>query len=114
MAKKAKVDYDEENDVLWVYSGGKVKDSLEIDNFVIDFSSDDGVVGVEIFNASEMISNFVSDKISKEVLSKVKSARLSFYQSKELVYVIAKLLLPRNDGMKEVPMQFPAPREAIA
>ena len=49
MAKKAKVDYDEENDILWIYVGESVKDSLEIDNFVIDFSSQNKVVGLEIF-----------------------------------------------------------------
>lgn len=35
MVKKAKVDYDFENDVLYVYTSEKVQDSLDIDNFVL-------------------------------------------------------------------------------
>lgn len=114
MAKKAKIDYDEENDILWVYSGEKIKDSLEIDKFVIDFSYDDKIVGVEIFNASEFISNLVLNKISKEMLSNIKEASLSFYQSRELFYVVVGLLLTVDDKLREIPIQVPAPKIAVA
>lgn len=114
MARKAKVNYDEENDILWVYSGEKVKDSLEVDRFVIDFSHEDKVVGVEIFSASEVISNLVLNKISKEMLSKIKEASISFYQSTELFYVVIGLVLAIDNKLKEIPIQVPAPRVAVA
>lgn len=114
MARKVKIDYDEENDILWVYGGEKIKDSLEIDNFVIDFSHSDKVVGVEIFNASEIISNLVLSKISKEMLSNIKEASLSFYQSKELFYVVVGLVLMINDKLREIPIQVPTPRVAVS
>ncbi len=114
MAKKVKVDYDEENDILWVYSGEKIKDSLEVDNFVIDFSHDDKVVGVEMFKASEVISNLVLSKISKEMLSNIKEATLSFYPSRELLYVVVGLILTVDNKLKEIPIQVPAPKVAVA
>lgn len=41
------VSYDYDNDILYVNKGEKVKDSLQIDNFVIDFSFNNRVVGMK-------------------------------------------------------------------
>lgn len=114
MVREAKIDYDKENDILWVYSGEKVKDSLEIDNFVIDFSFDNKVVGVEISNASEVLSKLALVKVSKNVLSKIIQASLSFYQGKELFYVVVGLILMIDNKRKEIPIQVPAPRVAVS
>ena len=38
MVKKVNISYDYENDILYLFTGEKVKDSLQIDNFGIDFS----------------------------------------------------------------------------
>ena len=113
MVKKAKVSYDEENDVLWVHSGEKVKDSLEVDNFVIDFSHENKVVGVEILDASDIISKLSQNKISKEVLSEIKEANISFIQSKELFFIVVGLLAMIGDVHREIPIQVPAPRVAV-
>jgi uncharacterized protein YuzE len=109
MAKEAKVDYDEENDILYVYSGEKAKDSLEIDNFVLDISADNKVVGVEIFNASDFISKLSGIKVSKEILSTMKNAVMSFYQSKELFYVFITLPIKIDGIEREINLQVPAP-----
>ncbi len=113
MVKEAKVDYDGENDILWVYTGEKIKDSLEIDNFVIDFSFDNKVVGVEIFNASKLLSKLTLTKIRKSMLSKIVKATLSFYQSKELFYIVVGLILMVNKKIREIPIQIPAPMETV-
>jgi len=109
MAKEAKVDYDEDNDILYVYSGEKAKDSLEIDNFVLDISADNKVVAVEIFNASVFASKLSGIKITKEVLSAVEKAVMSFYQSKELFYVFIILPIKVGGVEKEINLQVPAP-----
>lgn len=114
MARKAKVDYDQENDILWVYSGEKIKDSLEVDIFVIDFSHDDKIVGVEIMNASEVVSSLSLNRISKDMLAGIKEASLSFYQSKEFFYVVVGLILSVDDKIMEIPIQVPAPKVAVA
>jgi uncharacterized protein YuzE len=109
MAKEAKVDYDEENDILYVYSGEKAKDSLEIDNFVLDISADNKVVAVEIFDASVFASKLSGIEIDKEILSTVKKAMMSFYQSKELFYVFIILPIKIKGVEREINLQVPAP-----
>lgn len=114
MVRKAKIDYDKENDILYVYSGEKVKDSLEVDNFVLDFSYDNKVVGVEIFNASKILSKLALIKISKNILSKIIDATISFYQSRDIFFVIVGLVLIIGKKRREIPVQVPAPRVAVS
>lgn len=109
MAKEAKVDYDEENDILYVYSGEKAKDSLEIDKFVLDMSADNKVVGVEIFDAIDLVSKLSGLKMSKESLANVIRAKMKFYQSKELFYVLIFLVVQVMGTEQEVSIQVPAP-----
>ncbi|MEM5790968.1 MAG: DUF2283 domain-containing protein [Candidatus Aenigmatarchaeota archaeon] len=114
MVKEAKVDYDRENDILWVYTGEKVNDSLEIDNFVIDFSQENKIVGIEIFKTSEILSKLTQIKISKNSLLNIKKASLSSYQSRELTFVIINLILMIKNERKEIPIQIPAPVKTIS
>jgi uncharacterized protein YuzE len=114
MAKEAKVDYDKEFDIFYVYSGEKARDSIEIDNFVLDMSAENKVVGVEIFNASIFVSKLSGIDISKEQLSLIKSAKMSFYQSKELFFVGIFLPIKVNGKEQEIPLQVPAPRAIMA
>lgn len=114
MVKKAKVDYDEENDILWIYSGDKIRDSLEIDNFIIDFSYEDKIVGVEILDASEVLSNMSLVKLSKNDLLNILEAGLSTYQGKELSYVVIRLVLMKKDIRREIPIQIPTPKIALS
>lgn len=114
MVKNAKISYDYENDILYVFVGNKVKDSLEIDNFVIDFSSENKVSGIEIFNASEFISKLALNKISRGMLASMKEASISFYQSKELFYIVVGLDIMIGNVSREIPIQIPAPKMAVA
>ena len=47
MAKKVKMDYDSNEDSLWLHSGDRIKDSLAIDRFIVDFSPDNKVIGLK-------------------------------------------------------------------
>ena len=109
MVRKAKINYDKENDILWIYSGESVKDSIEIDNFVIDFSKNNKIVGVEIFNASKVLSRLTLSRITKQMLAEIRRATFSSYQSKELIYVVVVLFFKG----KEIPIQIPAPIMAL-
>lgn len=114
MAKEAKVDYDQENDILWARTDDRIKDSLEIDNFVIDFSAGNKIVGVEIYQASKMVQNLTGIRIRKGDLSKIKTAILTFHQSKELFYVVVMIALPSSKGGRPIPIQVPVPAMAVA
>lgn len=47
------VKYDKEQDILYVHKGDKEADSLPIEDFIVEFSHNNKVVGMEILNASE-------------------------------------------------------------
>lgn len=111
MAKKMKLDYDFENDILYMYGGEKAKDSIQIDDFVIDFSSDDKIVAIEILNASKILSKLSETIIKKEMLLKMKNAEMSIYQGKELVYITLSLHLLSSENCAidlKIPLSAPA------
>ncbi|MDI6826073.1 MAG: DUF2283 domain-containing protein [Candidatus Aenigmarchaeota archaeon] len=107
MVKKAKVDYDYENDVLYVYTGEKVKDSLDIENFVIDFSSDNKIVAVEVLDASKVLNKMLQINISKDALSDVKEAGINIYQGREIIYVV--LMFPIIVNKRKFDVRVPVP-----
>ena len=113
MAEKMKIDYDKENDVLFVSKNKKVSDSLEIDKFVIDFLKDGSVGGVEIMDASKLISNLSSIKIGKEDLENIEEAKIKYYKSKELVYVVLLLKIVVREAIESISLQIPAPKKAM-
>ena len=108
-----KVDYDKDNDILWIHSNRKVSDSLEIDKFVIDFLKNGKVSGVEIMDASNFIGGLASMKISKNVLEHVENARLRYYKSSELVYVVLQFKITIGNAVKDILLQVPAPKHAV-
>ena len=96
-----------------MYTGEKIKDSLEVDNFVIDFSHENKVVGVEIFNASKILSKLSLIQLNKSILSNILEASLSFYQSRELFFIVIRLILYAEKERKEVSIQVPTPLLAV-
>ena len=52
--KKVKFDYDDENDILYVYTGDKAKESVSVGDVVIDLS-EGKIVGVEILDARKKL-----------------------------------------------------------
>ena len=74
-----KYDYDDENYILVIYEHNEdVKESLEVsEGIVLDLDSDDGVVGIEIMDASEFFGSF-NPEINKSFLSELNSARIEY------------------------------------
>ena len=105
MAKEAKIDYDEENDILYVSTEQSVSDSVDFDNFVIDFSKEGMIVGVEIMRASEFIEKF---GLSKDFLLSAQKAALSIIQGKE--YALIKISILAHGEMKEITVPSPVPQ----
>ena len=110
MAKKAFVDYDKENDILYISTKQKISDSLDFDNFVIDFSPQGKIVAVEIMRASDFVKKFI--RVSRTSLSKVKHASMSIIQSKE--YAMIKILLAIPKIKENEPLFVPAPVPGVA
>lgn len=116
MAKKMKIDYDAENDILFVYSGDAAKDSLQIDEFVIDFSSENKIVAIEIFDASKILSKLSEMDVTKDALSGMGRAAMSIYQGKELVYItlLLHLCINKEEVDLKIPVAAPAAVAEIA
>ena len=77
--KKVTISYDMEEDIIHFFTGEKVKDSIEIGDFVFDISHSGKIVGFQISNASKFIS--------KEYLPNIKEASMSNIYSREMVYI---------------------------
>ncbi|MFP4046007.1 MAG: DUF2283 domain-containing protein [Candidatus Aenigmatarchaeota archaeon] len=108
---KRKVDYDRENDILYVNEGKKVQDSLQIDNFVIDFSHKNNIVGLEVMNASESIPDLADQEIKKSDLEQLVDAKLSVKQGRDAIYVKLMILFKKN---KKEHLSLPIPSKVSA
>ena len=100
MARTIKtIDYDSENDILFISNGEKVKSSLDIGDFVLDVSHDNLICGLEVMDASENLG------INKEILKSIKSMRMSVTYKTNYAYVL--LTITFKKGEKEVNMPIP-------
>jgi len=100
MAKEIKtIDYDSENDIFFISDGGKVKASLDVGDFILDVNYENMINGIEVQDASENLG------ISKSVLKKIKSMRMSVSYKTNNVYVL--LMISFRDSEKDVNVQIP-------
>lgn len=100
MAKTIKtIDYDANNDILFISNGEKVKSSLDIGDFILDVSHDNLIGGIEIMDASENLG------ISKGILESIKSMKMSVNYKTNYVYVLLMITFKKED--KEVNVQIP-------
>jgi uncharacterized protein YuzE len=100
MARQIKtIDYDSENDILFISNGEKVKASLDVGDFILDVSHANLIGGIEIMDASENLG------INKEVLKNIKSMRMSVAYKTNHVNVLLMIIF-KKDG-KEVNVPIP-------
>ena len=114
MVRLAKVDYDKEYDILYASVGRKVRDSLPIDKFVIDFAEGNDIVGIEILDASKIISDLSQNKLSKEQLGRIEYAKIKIVRSKELVFIVVLLLGKKDKANEEIKLSISAPIKAVS
>lgn len=100
MAKTIKtIDYDSDNDILFISDGTKVISSLDLGDFVLDINGKNLIGGVEVMDASENLG------ISKDILGKIKSIRMSVTYKTNNVYVLLVMAFQKKN--KEVNMSIP-------
>jgi uncharacterized protein YuzE len=72
MEKEMKWDYDSDKDSLYLYSEEeKYKGSINFFGFIIDISENKGIKGIEILEASKMLSEYTETEVSPEMLTKI-------------------------------------------
>jgi len=98
MAKEIKtIDYDFDNDILYISEGEKVKSSIDIGDFILDVSHKNLICGIEVIDASENLG------ISKKFLASIKNIKMQVNYKTNNVYV----LLVMTFDKKEVNMSIP-------
>ena len=94
MAKRNKIIYDCEEDILSLSKGIKVKASIDIGDFVIDVDHNDFIVGIEILNASQNLG------IKEEQLKSLEQASMNVTYKPN--YVLIALFIKFKDKEKEI------------
>jgi len=82
MEKKLKFDYDENNDVLYMYSDEKYDSSLTFFGFTIDITNKKSIKGIEIPDATKTFSELSDTIISKDMLKQISEPKMLIKNSK--------------------------------
>lgn len=90
----AKIDYDQEEDILFLSSERKIKSSIDIGDFIVDIDMKGFVAGIEILNASENL------KIPEDKLKELKKASMSVTYKPNYVYI--SLIMQFKDQEKDI------------
>jgi len=99
MAREIKtIDYDYENDTLFISRDEKVKSSLDIGDFVIDVNHDNFVSGIEIMDASENLG------VSKELLKNIKNIKMSVQYKTNHVYILLVMSFKKKGNEVNIPI----------
>jgi len=112
LAKEALVGYDSEEDILYVYSvNRRASDSLDLEDYIIDFDKRGDIVGIEIMGASKVLSKLFGSKITPEELEIAgKQTSLRVFKTSKFVYVSFTLKFKR----REIVVQSPVLPRAVA
>ena len=74
-----KINYDENNDDLFLYlENTKSKGAIELGNFVFDFDEKENIVGIQIFEASKVLSKLFSQFIEMTKIKDIKADIINF------------------------------------
>jgi len=96
-----KFHYDFEDDVLTIYSDTPPKETIEFSEFLnIDINEKTGIVGLEIFYASEFFEN-QNKKITKEFLTTLKGISLEYNEWRNMWFIDLKLIDNKNHSIKQ-------------
>lgn len=107
-----KISYDRENDILYIHQGERARDSLPVGEFIVEFSGDNSVVGLEVLNASENINVFLDDEISPEDFENIVEARLSYRESHGMGIIFLVMVIERNGERREEKVHVNMPSAA--
>ena len=111
MAKECKFHYDDFSDRLFIScrnENEKVYGSVKVLNLIIDFTSDNKAVGVEIMQVSQYLESL---GINSEILNKLTNAELVFNQKRDgyLIYFI----LSAGNKIERIPFNIIAEQPIV-
>ncbi|MFC1690935.1 DUF2283 domain-containing protein [Nanoarchaeota archaeon] len=99
MAKnKAKINYDKEEDILFLSKERKVKASIDVGDFIIDVDSGGFITGIEILNASRNL------KLSEKQLEGLKKASMVVTYKPNYVYIYLVMQFKEKEKDITIPL----------
>ncbi len=107
--KELKFDYDAEYDDLFIYSDKKSDGSIEIGDFVFDFSNDGELVAFEIQNAIKNLNSIAEKPFDN--LDKLKSCRIEINTIKD--FLILRIELSTGKDVIYSNIVIPSVKEEI-
>lgn len=88
--------YDPENDVLYFNEGSSVQDSLDIGDFYLEFSGDGKIVGIEVLNASETISELTGEDFDSQSLENIVNAEIKVHFKGDFAFIVLYLSMEKE------------------
>lgn len=71
--KKTKINYDKKKDILYIFLRSGVEERFEdlSENVTVEYDRDDKPIGIEIFNASEILGSKLASKQTAEDIQSI-------------------------------------------
>ncbi len=104
---KADFDYDQKNDILYIFRDFITKGSLNIGDFNIDISHNGKLSGLEIMNASKTISKSIGTQITKKMLNGIKSAGINTENRGNAIYIYYAIFFATKEVKDFLPVPMP-------
>ena len=98
MAKK--IIYDNEEDILFMSKGRKVKSSVDIGDFIIDINSEGNICGLEILNATDNLN------LTSSQLKEIQEASMNINYRPNFVSIILTLKLSKKEKEITIPLSL--------
>lgn len=109
-----KISYDKENDLLYFNQGEKVQDSLDIGNLFLEFSGKNDIVGVEILDASQTVSELTGNETTVEDLENIEDAEIKIIPEGSVVFIVLKLKIAKGEEVTEESINLNFSSQALA
>ena len=101
--KNFKFSYDEENDDLFTrLEGSKSAGAVEVGDFIFDFDKDRNLVGIQILNASEVLSKLVKRIVGLKDIKGMRGEIINFRNMTAF-----EIEVSFKDGKERVPIIIP-------
>lgn len=106
--------YDSEEDILYYNRGEAVQDSLDIGNVFVEFSGDGEIVGIEVLDASDFISDFTGEEFSSEDLENVLDAKIKVIRKGEFAIVALHFVIEKDGEQMRESVGVNLPSSSVA
>jgi uncharacterized protein YuzE len=109
MIKNMSFDYDQENDILFLYDETtKSKASIDIDDIIIDYDSRKEISAIELLNTSKFFKD-LDVQITKESLNELSNCAIEIIPKGR--FFILRLNLKFKSGQLTTPIYIPSIHE---